>query len=127
MYDIFLEKPGNEIISRSAAFEIVTGVPSNLSVNVTSPPSARANRVTSFLVEFANLGNTDIMNPKVTIQSQTDAPLALSVSELSSLFSILVIPCEELNGPLGILRPGVAGSITIYTKTTTGLGFIVKY
>ena len=45
------------------AFEVKSGTPNYLSINVVHPANARANKVTSFTIEYANLGNTDLIAP----------------------------------------------------------------
>lgn len=108
------------------AFEVKSGTPNYLSINVVHPANARANKVTSFTIEYANLGNTDLIAPSIDIVSQAGAPIALDASGLSSNSTQLHIPLQIPGEPYNVLRPGVTGSIIIYTRTTAGLGFTIS-
>jgi hypothetical protein len=127
MYDVIAKKSTGDSVALISGFQIVAGVPSNLSVYVVAPSSVRPNRTTSFTIEYANLGNTDIADPKATVLSQTASPIALSIAQLANLYHQLLVPLLEKNGPPGILRPGGTGSVTIYAKTTAGIGWFIKY
>ncbi|HOY32570.1 MAG TPA: CARDB domain-containing protein [Bacteroidales bacterium] len=127
VFDLVLEKLNGDTVSLQEGFEVVSGAAPNLGVYIISPPSARSNRITSFTIEYANLGNTNIINPEVKVKSLSISPIALSVDQLTNMYHELVVPLEEENGPSGILRPGVSGTITIYTKTIAGLGYIIEY
>jgi len=126
VYNIVAEKTNQETVMLNDAFEIIDGVVGDLGINVIAPPNARANRITSFTLEYANVGNTDLINPEVIILSETGAPIAFTVEELPNNLTEMIVPLTEENGPPGVLRPGAEGSIVIYTKTTAGLGFIIK-
>jgi hypothetical protein len=107
------------------AFEITSGVKPELGLATITPPNVRANRITSFTIEFTNLGNTNLYNPVIVVQSQGGAPIALNLDDLVSNTQQLTIPLNEKNGPPGMLRPGYIGSVVIYTKSTGPLGFTI--
>ncbi|HOY32699.1 MAG TPA: CARDB domain-containing protein [Bacteroidales bacterium] len=127
VFDLIIEKSNGDTTSLQQGFEVVAGTATQLGVNIIAPPSSRPNRVTSFTIEFANLGNTNIYNPEVTVRSLTASPIALSVDQLVNMHHVLLVPLKEDNGPSGLLRPGVNGSVTIYAKTIAGLGYLVQY
>ncbi len=126
-YSVIVEKRDGSAVSLPDGFEVVPGTQTNLSIHIVAPPSARPNRVTSFTIEFANQGNTNLANPAITVESLTSSPIALNVEQLSGLMHKLVVHLSEENGPPDILRPGVTGFLTVYTKTTAGPGYIIKY
>ena len=107
------------------SFEIIQGMKSELGLNVISPPNVRANRVTSFTIEFANIGNVNLVDPRINVKSEGGAPLSLNVEGLGNNSQELLIPLNEENGPPGILRPGYLGSVIIYTKSSGPLGFTI--
>jgi subtilase family serine protease len=126
-YDVVAFKQNGDTTILNNGFEIIAGVASDLSVYILSPPNSRPNVITSFTIEYTNLGNIDIENPEVNIQSGGGAPIALTVAELDNFMTDLLIPVSEANGPPNILRPGVTGVLTIYAKATSGLGFIINF
>lgn len=116
-----------EIIEATAiledGFEVVAGSSPNLQVNVVQPANTRANSIVSMSIEFTNAGNVDLLSPTVVLNSLAGTPLSFTVSGLANLITELEIILSESNGPPGILRPGVSGSIVIYSKSSAGLGF----
>ncbi len=124
-YNVLVEHLCEGIIEIPNGFEVKNGAPNYLSVNAVAPNNVRANRITSFTVEYANLGNTDILAPAIDILSYTGSPIALNTSELNNNNTMLHIPLQINGEPDNILRPGVTGSLVIYTKTSAGLGFTI--
>ncbi|HOY30774.1 MAG TPA: CARDB domain-containing protein [Bacteroidales bacterium] len=127
VFDLVLEKSNGDTCVRQDGFEVVEGTEPDLGVYIIAPPSARPNRVTSFTIEFTNLGNTNITDPRAKVRSLTISPVALNIDQLAGMYHELILNLEEDQGPSGMLRPGVTGTITIYTKTLSGLGYIIEY
>ncbi len=107
-------------------FEIVAGLPADLQLNVIQPSNSRTNSVVSMSIEFTNGGNVDLTTNTIIITSLAGAPLSLTVNGLSDMLTELPILLSEPNGPPGILRPGFSGSIVFYSRSTSGLGFMIK-
>ncbi len=80
----------------------------------------------SIQVQFANTGNTDIINPVLTLDQPGGAPIALKLAELAQANKALKLQLQEVNGPAGRLRPGAKGTIIVYAKATTVLGFMLE-
>jgi hypothetical protein len=125
LYDVIADNYCSDRDTLFQAFEITEGISPVLSLFVITPPNVRANRVTSFTVEYMNTGNTDLYNPKILIKSEGGAPIALSVDELPLNQQELTLALTEPGGPPGKLRPGYLGSRVIYTKSTGPLGFTI--
>lgn len=126
MYDVLAVKQNGEIAILQNGFEVVAALPVNLATNILIPANTRPGRTVSIQVEYANNGNMNIPNPIATLISVADAPIALSALFLDAGDTELLLPLEESGAPSGVLRPGGAGSITIYARADAGLGFMLK-
>ena len=126
LYNVIVEHLCEGTIEIANGFEIKNGSPNFLSVNAVAPNNVRKDRNASFTIEYANLGNTDIIAPAIDIISYSGSPIALSTSNLSINSTHLHIPLQIAGEPSNILRPGVTGSIVIYTRTSGGLGFTIN-
>jgi subtilase family serine protease/streptogramin lyase len=125
LYDVIADNYCADRDTLFQAFEITEGISPVLGLFVITPPNVRANRVTSFTVEYMNTGNIDLYDPKILIKSEGGAPIALTVDELSQHMQEMTLSLTEPGGPPGILRPGYLGSRIIYTKSTGPLGFTI--
>jgi hypothetical protein len=125
MYDVVAERDDGQEATLPEGFEVVTGQSPQLSANIVQPSSVGTNRVSTFRVEFSNSGNVDIENPEIVLNSVVGAPVSLDVPGLDLNLTTMTLPLEEVGGPPGVLRPGAAGSIVVYTKSVTGLGFVL--
>jgi hypothetical protein len=97
------------------------GVDPLLGVDVQSPGGVRPFQFFKMDINFGNSGNVDISLPHRLLVSVSGLPIALSQAELASAAKKeIYLEFKEVNGPIGILRPGVTGSITIYSQ---GAGF----
>lgn len=126
VYDVVAENEAGDTAVLEQGFTVVPGTAAQLSTNVISPPNTRPSNVLSFQVEFANTGNTDIINPVVRLTSLGGAPIALKPADLVNAGKELTLPLQEVGGPAGRLRPGAKGTIIVYAKATTVLGFMLE-
>lgn len=124
VYDVVAENEAGDTTVLEQGFTVVAGAV-QLSTNVISPPNTRPSNVLSIQVEFANTGNTDIINPVVRLTSLGGAPIALKPAELANAGKELILTLQEVGGPAGRLRPGAKGTIIVYAKATTVLGFML--
>ena len=125
-YDVIVEHLCEGIITIPNGFEVKSGTPNYLSINAIAPNNVRNGRVASFTVEYANLGNTDIVSPSIDIKSYAGSPISVDAAGLANNATFLHIPLQIPGEPNNILRPGITGSIVIYTKTVAGLGFTIS-
>ena len=126
VYDVVAENEEGDTTVLEQGFTVATGAAVQLSTNVITPPNTRPSNVLSFQVEFANTGNTDIINPVLRLTSLGGAPIALKSAELANAGKELTLPLQEVGGPAGRLRPGAKGTIIVYAKATTVLGFMLE-
>ncbi len=97
-----------------------------LSTHLILPSSSRPNRYVSITLEYANLGNTDILNPVVEIYSHANSPMGLVSDELLENGTLVLPVVLQVPGePEGVLRPGAYGTVTFYAYTRGGLVFTV--
>lgn len=125
VYDVVVENEAGDTAVKESAFTVVQGTAAQLTTQVIAPPNTRPTNVLSIRVEYANTGNTDIVNPVVRLTSLAGAPIALKPTDLPKAGKELVLKLEEAGGPAGRLRPGAKGTIIVYTKATTVLGFML--
>ena len=77
-------------------------------------------------LEFGNIGNTDIQNAILEVNSLGGSKIALTAEGLSNDTYRLLIPLTIEGEPDGLLRPGSSGTINIYTYTGGSLIFTTK-
>lgn len=126
IYDVEAFKSNGDTARLSDGFTIVAGIPKDLQVNITRPANVRAQAITSMTVEFINNGNTDIDVPTVTLTSLVGAPVGFTLANLNLNLTNLQLILREINGPSYVLRPGAGGSIVVYTKSSSALGFQIN-
>jgi subtilase family serine protease len=122
-YDVVAEKPGGELAKLKNGFEVISGLPPDLQVNVRYPSSTRPGNIFSMKVEFINAGNTDIPSPFLTLQSHGGSPIAFQILDLINGDTELGLTLTEANGPPGVLRPGAGGIVVVYSRALTGLSY----
>lgn len=124
-YDVVVENEAGDTAVLVQGFKVVPGTAAQITTNVIAPPNTRPTNVLSIRVEFSNNGNTDIVNPVVKLTSLGGAPIALKPGELANAGASLTLMLQEAGGPAGRLRPGAKGTIIVYAKATTVLGFML--
>jgi hypothetical protein len=149
-YNVVARKSASEQAILANGFEIVTGTGGGFYVSgnngtagagcdpnatnginaliqstIQHPSSTRPDRVVAITIFFGNSGNVDLPIPLRFLYSLSGAPLAFSVEELKENKHELSLEFREVNGPPNILRPGATGAITIYTKATAPLNFLL--
>ena len=147
-YDVVAEKTVSDTTQLADGFEVISsdagttagggsgsgffckivnvGTDQNLSSNLAYPVSVRVNRLVPITIEYGNSGSVDIPCPTRTIFSLRGAPLSFVPNEFSGNKQKLYLEFEEQGGPPGILRPGSASTITVYSYSSHALRFIIK-
>ena len=125
VYDVVATKSAttNEKAFLIDGFTIENGIPPDIGLNVLRPSNTRTNAIIAFEVQYTNLGNVNLKNGKLEIVSNGGAAISFTPAGLSQNLTSLSIIMEEENGPSGVLRPKGNGSTTIYTNSSTALGF----
>jgi hypothetical protein len=125
LYDLIAINSSGDTARVDQGFRVLQGEESTLGINLLHPANSRPNRISAFTIEFGNLGNVDLVSPVIKVESLAGAPIAYDPGGLSANQTTMIIPLSIPGEPPGILRPGVSGSIVIYTKSVSGLGFLV--
>ena len=108
------------------AFEIQNEVPEGLATNLIFPNNPRLNRTISLVLEFGNIGNVDIYSPVISLVSHGGSWIAFTTDEISEHATTLQIPLQIEGDPIGVLRPGSYGTLTIFAYTSGQLVFTIK-
>ena len=106
-------------------FMIVSGLPENLATNLIIPEGLRQNRYCILTLEYGNIGNTDIVNPRLKLCSLGGSWIGLERGEINIHKTELDIPTVNEDEPKGILRPGVRHTVSIYCYTNGSLEFVI--
>jgi hypothetical protein len=107
-------------------FHVTEGSPDGLAYHMVFPTSPRVNRTISMMLEFGNIGNTDIEGAVLEVQSVGGTYISLTPEGLREQNTTLLIPLTIENEPEGLLRPGISGTVTIYGYTAGSLVFAIK-
>ena len=108
------------------AFRVTVGNPEALAYNLVFPNSPRPNRNIVMMLEFGNLGTSDITGAVLTITSVGGAYIATTPDGISAQQTELQVPLTIEGEPDGVLRPGVYGTIPIYGYTSGPLVFTIE-
>ena len=106
-------------------FLVEEGEPENLATNLIIPSGLRANRYCCLTLEYGNIGNTDIVNPRIVLRSLGESWIGLRRGELNIHRTELEIPTHSDGEPDHVLRPGVRHTITIYCYTNAEMLFSI--
>lgn len=126
VYDVVAGKSNGQTARLTNGFTIVPGNGEGISANILAPPSTRPNNVVPVKVEFINNGNTDYLNPVVELVSMGGAFLALDPADLNLGQTVIEVPLRELGAPPGWLRPGAAGTVTVYVSANDAMSFLIR-
>ena len=107
-------------------FHVTEESPDGLGYHLVFPNSPRPNRTISMMLEYGNMGNTDIQGAVLEVQSVGGTYIALTPEGLSEQGTVLRIPLSIEGEPEGLLRPGSYGTVTIYGFTAGSLVFAIK-
>ena len=107
-------------------FHVTEGSPNGLGYHMMFPTSPRYNRTISMMLEFGNIGNTDIEGAVLEVQSVGGTYIALTPEGLRTQSTVLRIPLTIDGEPEGLLRPGSYGTVTIYGFTAGSLVFAIR-
>jgi hypothetical protein len=97
-----------------------------LATNLIFPNNPRLNRTISLVLEFGNIGNVDIYSPVISLVSHGGSWIAFTTDEISEHATTIQIPLQIEGDPIGVLRPGSYGTLTIFAYTSGQLVFTIK-
>ena len=107
-------------------FHVTEASSDGLGYHLVFPNSPRPNRTISMVLEYGNMGNTDIQGAVLEVQSVGGTYIALTPEGLAQQNTTLLLPLSIEGEPEGLLRPGSYGTITIYGYTAGSLVFAIK-
>ena len=118
-YEVQAIDHGNQVVTAPGAFQVVSGNPGRIQTNIATYGYIRPYQTgTTVTVYYANIGDTDIPAPLLTVQA-TNAVLGYADQPGFVGSSIPVLGIDQDGGPAGILPPGYHGSITLNYQPTT--------
>lgn len=109
-------------VNISNSFRVAEGIPGQLSVSVRRPGALRAGTTGRLEISIQNSGNTDILTPMMTLQSQGNVRLHyLDESNAAPPTSeVFFLPLPS-RGPAGIIPPG--GTAHVIFQVIPNAGF----
>jgi hypothetical protein len=107
-------------------FHVTEASSDGLGYHMVFPNSPRPNRTISMVLEYGNMGNTDIQGAVLEVQSVGGTYISLTPEGLAQQNTTLLLPLSIEGEPEGLLRPGSYGTITIYGYTAGSLVFAIK-
>jgi predicted outer membrane repeat protein len=107
-------------------FTIEGGFSDGLVYNLIFPSSPRPNRSLVMMLEFANLGNTDLHDQVLEITCNGGCPIGLTPEDVTLGSTTILVPLSIEGQPEGLLRPGCYGTLNIYGYTSGALVFTLK-
>ena len=113
-------------VSMDSAFHISAPSPDGLGYNIIFPNSPRPNRTITMVLEFGNLGNTDIENVVLEVESVGGTYISLTPEGLREHGTTVQIPLNIPGEPEGLLRPGIHGTVTFYGYTAGSIVFVTR-
>ena len=115
--DVQVVNSGNVISALDDAFEIVTGEPGRLAVNLVVPDRVRVGRDFPIYLEYANEGNSDLLAPVLELTTSQGLATLRSCSGCSfEEDPIQLLVAVNSEPPVGILPPGATNRIALYGR-----------
>lgn len=113
-YDVVAELQGGVVVTKEQAFTIEEGLPANLNARIEGPNTVRVGVVFQASVEYSNTGMTDVAVEGLMVVSRNGHPIAYTPDGLNEGTTRLFVPIEETDSNLGVIRPGHAGTRSIF-------------
>ena len=109
------------VANLSSSFRVAEGIQGQLSVTVRQPGALRAGSSGRIEIFIQNTGNTDLLTPMMTLQTQGNALLQqldenINVPPSAEIF-FLPLPSK---GPGGVIRPGGTAQVFFQIAPTAG-------
>lgn len=115
-YDVRLSD-GSRTATAAGAFTVVPGQSGPLQLTLTVPAIVRSGRPTTFVVDYVNTGNTDLVAPLLQVTSPTGS-LGLPEQGALSASGVQLLALSPA-GPAGVLRPGQHARQALVVQSTT--------
>jgi RHS repeat-associated protein len=118
-YDVRIDDDGQSAVEEDG-FTVTTGAQGNLEVRLSLPSALRPGQLGVATVEYANIGETDISAPFLTLSADAATLKPSGAEEFSG--STLQFLGINPDGPAGILTPGAKGTFTVMFRPTISGG-----
>ena len=105
----------------SAGLKVAQGTGGRLQTSVAVPSFAVAGSVSSFTVDYANVGDADLPAPLLEVVSPTDTLLGESSQYIEDT-SLYFLGTDNSGGLVGTLRPGESETQPFYFQTSATVG-----
>ncbi len=114
LYDVVLKQTG-ATVSQATIFTVIAGSGGRFEARIFAPQNVRQGRVIQGMVEYANVGDADLLVPLMIIQSSSGNPLWLDTDWIGGqTLQILGAPTEGIFH--GILAPGQSYSLRFLSR-----------
>lgn len=113
--------PGNATVSLTSGFSIIAGAQGNLQTSIYVPGSVRVGRVIPITINYANIGNADLLAPIIRVQATSPFKLSLD-NAMDAAASELDLIAINPSGPAGVLPAGASGTLIVYASAQTSAG-----
>ena len=115
-------RDGARTATLTNGINIITGTPGSVQAHLTMPRAMRPDWTEAVTVDYANVGNTDVVAPLMVL-SVENAKLRLP-GKTEFAYSTVQLLGINSEGPAGILPPGAHGTITLEMQPTASGGTI---
>ncbi len=105
----------------SAGLKVAQGTGGRLQTSVAVPSFAVAGSVSSFTVDYANVGDADLPAPLLEVVSPTDTLLGESSQYIEDT-SLYFLGTDNSGGLVGTLRPGESETQAFYFQASATVG-----
>jgi hypothetical protein len=119
-YDLRLTAPDGTLAVKAGAFQVSAGSGGRLQARLILPSAVRAGRPYTFEIEYANLGDTDLLSPILRVATDDPRKMGLTPDQSDGVGELAFLGYSS-TGPAGILRPGDFERVTVYSTAATGM------
>jgi hypothetical protein len=119
-YDLRLIAPDGTLAVKAGAFQVSAGNGGRLQARLILPSAVRAGRPYTFEIEYANLGDTDLLSPILRVATDDLRKMGLTPDQSDGVGELVFLGYSS-TGPAGILRPGDFERVTVYSTAGTGM------
>ncbi|MBP1684155.1 MAG: repeat-associated core domain protein [Deltaproteobacteria bacterium] len=120
-YDVRV-RDGARTVSLTDGFNVTVGTPGAVQAQLVMPKAMRPDWTETVTVEYANVGNTDVVAPLMVLSVQ-NAKLQLP-GKTEFVYPTVQLLGINGAGPAGVLPPGAHNTITLQMQPTASAGTI---
>ena len=125
-YSVMATSSAGAVTQLAGGLTVVAGKGGDLQTNVVVPAQALPDSISTFTVNYANVGDADVAAPLLTVASPTNTLMGLAADGIDDQ-SILFLGTDNSGGPAGVLRPGETESQTFYFQSPSTVGAAYQF